>query len=106
MRALTPVCLAMLAGLPAACGQSEFRQPDTRQFEIRVDDEFYTVTETRKGGLFGGDKVAARTVRVNGRDVPCPDLPCTTEIRAARGAAEAGMEEFRKPPPGADLTTQ
>ena len=51
-----------------------------------------------------GTPAAHRTVRVNGTDVPCPDMPCTGAIRQA--AHTDGMDEFRLPPPGADLTTE
>ena len=102
MRVWKPFAISVcLVGLLSACGNA----PETRQFEIRVDDEFYTVTET-KGSvpLFGGNPNRNRTVRVAGQDIPCPDLPCAAEIRQARGANS--IDEARLPPPGADLTTE
>jgi len=105
MRRISPIFVPVVAaGLLAGCGQT---QPETRQFEVRVDDGFFTVTETRPGvSLFGMGREPTRTVRVNGRDIPCAELPCAAEVRAALGKAQADMDEFREPPPDADLTTE
>lgn len=101
MRPFLPIVLASACAL-SACGQ-----PETRQFEINVDDRFYTVTETRKGlALFGRGGGVERTVRVGSSDVPCPVLPCTAEIRAARGETADDFDAARLPPPGADLGTE
>ncbi|WP_397543251.1 hypothetical protein [Roseovarius salis] len=95
---------ALAAGLAAGCSPG---QADVRQFEVRVDGGFHTVTETRPTApILGAARAPMRTVRVNGRDVPCAELPCAREVRAARGQARADIDAFRKPPPGADLTTE
>ena len=105
MRRFTPVLFAALVTAPmAGCGQI---QPEVRQFEVRVDEGFYTVTETPpQFSLFGIGGAPTHSVRVGGRDIPCAELPCAAEIRAARGEAQADMDEFREPPPDADLTTE
>ena len=90
----------------ATVGLAACSAPETRQFEIRHADDFYTVTETRKpGGLFKGSASSSITVRVGGQDVPCAELPCHEEIRAAKGTGSS-IDEARLPPPGADLTTE
>jgi len=89
---------ALILGLAAGCAG-----PQTRQFEVRVDDAFYTVTETRGGGPFGNGE-ASLSVRVGGANVACAALPCAEEVRAARG--KGGIDDFRRPPPGADLTAE
>jgi endonuclease YncB( thermonuclease family) len=105
MRRIVPFILSILVvGLTAGCAQN---RAEVRQFEVRVDEGFHTVTETRPGfSLFGLNRAPTRTVRVNGTDIPCAELPCAAEVRAARGEAAADMDEFRAPPPDADLTTE
>lgn len=79
-------------------------QPEVRQFDVRVDDGFYTVTETRKAAwLFGPAPSVERSVRVAGSDLPCPELPCTRAVRGALGKQQQTMDEARLPPPGVDL---
>lgn len=77
---------------------------EVRRFEMRVDDDYYTVTDRKPGFALFGTPAAHRTVRVNGEDVPCPVMPCTNAIREASNTN--GIDEFRLPPPGADLTTE
>jgi len=92
----TALCAATLG----ACS----KPAEVRRFEMRVDDSYYTVTDRKPGFALFGTPAAHRTVRVNGTDVPCPEMPCTGAIRQA--AHTDGMDEFRLPPPGADLTTE
>ena len=80
-------------GLAAACAG-----PQTRQFEVRIDDAFHTVTETRSG------TGVSLSVRVGEHQVPCAALPCAAEVRAARGAD--GIDDFRRPPPGVGPTAE
>ncbi len=92
--------IALCATSLTACSDTA----EVRRFEMRVDDDFYTVTDHKPGfSLFGG-QTAHRTVRVNGADIPCPEMPCTSAIREARN--DNGIDEFRLPPEGADLTTE
>lgn len=93
---ITALCAATLG----ACSEPA----EVRRFEMRVDDDYYTVTDRKPVFALFGTPTAHRTVRVNGEDVPCPAMPCTGAIRQA--GATNGMDDFRMPPPGADLTTE
>ena len=99
MSHLRITCLTVLAcGLAAGCARTE-----TRQFEVPVDESFYTVTQTRMSNALTGQSIdTSLSVRVNGEDLPCAELPCAEEVREAGGS---GIEDFRLPPEGADLST-
>jgi len=93
---ITSAALALILVLPVACAA-----PQPRETIVRVDDDFYTVTETRKpGGLFSaGEKDIS--ARVKGQDVACAALPCAAEIRTARAtlpdAPESSIIRHRAP---------
>lgn len=92
----TALCAATLA----ACSTPA----EVRRFEMRVDDDYYTVTDRKPAFALFGARNGHRTVRVNGEDVPCPQMPCTSAIREA--GTDTRMDEFRRAPAGADLTTE
>ncbi|MEQ8877279.1 MAG: hypothetical protein RIC49_12795 [Phycisphaerales bacterium] len=71
---------------------------------MRVDDSYYTVTDRKPAFAIFGTQTAQRTVRVNGEEVPCPAMPCTGAIRQAGNTNH--VDEFRRAPAGADLTTE
>ena len=92
----TALCAATLA----ACSTPA----EVRRFEMRVDDDYYTVTDRKPAFALFGTPANRRTVRVNGEDLPCPAIPCTGAIRQA--GTTNHMDEFRRAPAGADLTTE
>ncbi|MEQ9240093.1 hypothetical protein [Roseovarius indicus] len=92
----TALCAATLS----ACSEPA----EVRRFEMRVDDDYYTVTDRKPVFAFLGAQNGHRTVRVNGEDVPCPVMPCTGAIREAGNTNH--IDEFRRAPAGADLTTE